>query len=145
MGVDNLAIDFASNILRPEHESESSSFSLGRLETLLRTFINYVDELFENSTESSEDVEDENWMEDVIKFCYEDEDSWNSPTTQNINDTLDIPNIPRPIPIITALSAEIILPRSISSPEAINSRHYEELPADSVSWKRGTANYSVIN
>uniref|UniRef100_A0A6B2L232 Rho-GAP domain-containing protein n=1 Tax=Arcella intermedia TaxID=1963864 RepID=A0A6B2L232_9EUKA len=69
MGAINLAIVFASNVMRPEQESEGNSFALERLQTLMRTFINHVSELFGTTSESSEDEEDENWVEELAQFC----------------------------------------------------------------------------
>jgi len=160
MGVDNLAIVFASNILRPEQESESSSFSFGSLETILRVFINYVDELFESSTESSEDMEGthspketqiqkENWMEDLIKFCSEEDTSQRThslerhshhgvnPAGSNCVDNITITNKNsnyKSSPHIT-LPADIIhLTRSISSPLVIYPHAEDHL--DTASQKR---------
>jgi len=71
MGVDNLSIVFASNIIRPEQETESGQFVLGKLESIIIIMINHVDDLFEKPKFESSDEEDENWLDKLKTFVLE--------------------------------------------------------------------------
>lgn len=67
MGIDNLAIIFAANILRPENDSpELSSSALPYSISIVRSIIKNVDELYEDKSSAAKNIPvEDKWISDL--------------------------------------------------------------------------------
>jgi len=67
MGVSNLAIVFAGNLLRPQVESDSTRLKLGVTKRVIEVILSHADSIFDKAKENEDEV---HWWDSLKKYMF---------------------------------------------------------------------------
>jgi len=123
MGISNLAIVFAGNLLRAQVETDSTRLKLGVTKRIMEVIISHADTIFDKAKESDDDA---NWYDSLKKYMILNANSDSlSPTPSFSSLTVPTASAPPPTTTHSPLLRVATMSESSSSSSSSSSASYE--------------------